>query len=81
MLSAMIIALLHTSMSKSEVGSVCVLAFLLVLMTALTSIANVFVRRSGPTPWANRFKNSAWLVVAYAGAFAFLVGRLLTAAI
>jgi DMSO/TMAO reductase YedYZ heme-binding membrane subunit len=81
MLSAMIIALLHTSMSKLEVGAVSSLAFLLVLMAALTSIANVFVRRSGPTPWANEFKNSAWLVVVYTVAFAFLVGRLVMPAI
>jgi len=81
MLSAMILAVFNTSLSKSEVGAVSFLAFLLALMVVFTSFANVFVRRSGPTPWALQFKSAAWLAFAYMMAFAFLLGWLLTAAI
>lgn len=81
MLSSLIVALWHVSISNSEVAAISFLAFLLVLMTILTSLANVLVRRAGPTPWANKFKDSVWLVVAYTAAFAALIGRLVIAAI
>lgn len=81
MLSAMMVVLYHVSMSNSELAAVFFLLFLLVLMTILTSLANVFVRRSGPTPWASKLKDSFWLVVAYTVAFAALIGSLVIDAI
>lgn len=74
MLSVMILALLDTSISRSEYRPVGLLFIMLGLFTVFTFIANVYVRRLEPTPLAAKFKNSTHLSIFYTLAFVILLG-------
>lgn len=81
LLASFFIALWFTSMKPHEYAAVASLAAFLLLMTGFTAVANVFVRRAGPTPLVTHVKNPKFVALIWVLALLVLVGRLLWPAI
>jgi len=77
LLSTFVLAVASAPVSPSEYGVVAYLGVFLVLLAGFTAIANVYVRRGGPTPLVKYVKDAKWVALAWAGMLAVLVLNLL----
>ena len=77
LLSTFVIAIFNVTMTAGEYAAVGSLGLLLMVLTLFTAVANVLVRRLGPTPLVSEMGNPIFVYLAYAVALAFLIGRLL----
>lgn len=80
MSSALILALILTPMSAAETGAIAFLTGILAILIVVTGVLNVFVRRSGPTPWGVRAKSTRLLTAGYAFAFLALLAQVVKTA-
>jgi hypothetical protein len=80
MLCVLAIAVAEVDMSMSERAAVMSLGALLLLMTLLTGMASIFVRRAGPTPLVKTVTRPPLLVALYMAVLAILILSLLLAA-
>ncbi|WP_407276391.1 hypothetical protein [Halothiobacillus sp. DCM-1] len=76
LLATFLMALLNVTMASNEYASVGSLGFLLVVITILTAMANVYVRRAGPTPIVGSIRNPILITLVYVAALAILTGSL-----
>jgi hypothetical protein len=74
MLCTFFIAISQVIMTAKEYAIVGSLGVTLLGMTLFTGLANVYVRRYGPTPLAKIVKKPAYITIAYFFAFAWLIG-------
>jgi len=79
LLSAFVLAVVSAPISPSEYGIVTYLGVFLVMLGGFASMANVYVRRGGPTPLVKHVKDARWVAVCWGSGLAFLVGSLLWA--
>jgi len=73
------VALVLSPPSQSEIVAVARLGLFLLMLTIVTGVLNVCVRRNGPTPIVNKLKNPAKLALSYGAVFATIVFFLLIA--